>query len=268
MTHYVGVKGWGVGDILPELKQAALLCDSIVLRHIHGEEECKRYPETIGAIEMLQERGIVERGPDALYNVEKHEWLRAYSPDIVTDPYEAVRIRHMANSYSAAPAAGSVEIERDYLEKAADLYARLAALQLQDKGVTAVALLNRPAAQDPRLPTKRVDVVHIVLDRMPMPDASTPWEAILDWRNDPEARGKFASLRCWINRAVKSGDPLDELDDLLEAQLDEYSTYMRDQHKKFKRGRFETFCTALVQVLEELPKLKLSPLLDVVFHAE
>lgn len=267
MTRYVGVKGWGVGDILPELKRAALLCDSVILRHIHGENDCKKYPETIQAIEKLQELGIVVRGPDALYNVEKHEWLRSYPPEMVTDPYEVVRMRYVANSYSASPS--DVEsFKRTYLEEASDIYARVAALQLQDEGVTAVALLNRPATQGPLLPTKRGDVVRIVLDKIPMPDAATPWEAILDWRSDPEAHGRFAGLRCWINQAVKSDDPMDELKDQLEAQLEKYSTYMWVQHQRLQRGRFEIFCSALVQVLEGLPKIKLSPLLDVVFHAE
>jgi hypothetical protein len=39
MADLIGIKPWYTGDITEELKRAALLCDKLVVKHIHAQGE-------------------------------------------------------------------------------------------------------------------------------------------------------------------------------------------------------------------------------------
>ena len=267
MTRYVGVKGWGVGDISGELKRAAILFDQIALRHTHGEKDCEQYPETNHDIEWLRDRKIVVRGPEAVYDDERHPWLHSFPPTILSDPTNAVKsfiLKHLTDW----DVLSINEFEHQHFTAAADVYGRVAAVELQSEDTVALPLLATSTTTESCLPTRKADVLRVVYEGIPMPDETTPWQAILDFRNDDAAREQFVRLRCWINKSTRSEVSASEVRDELEALIAAYCTYMKGQHRRLAVGRLELFCTAVGECLDSFPLLKVSPMLKVLFRAE
>jgi hypothetical protein len=161
------------------------------------------------------------------------------------------------------------EFKQRHYSTSADVYARVAAVHLSELNCDDVALplLSTPIAPQSIVHAKKAEIISMVFNKIPIANDTTPWEAIIDWRNDPEARAKFARLRVWVNSASRGELSTAELSDSMEALLADYSAYMSDQHAKIGRGYWELTCTAVVKFLEELPRIKLSPALDVAFHA-
>src|SRR5207237_290614 len=103
----------------------------------------------------------------------------------------------------------------------------------------------------------RKTVLSVVLSAMPLPDESTPWEAILDFRGDPEVRRSLQRLRRWMTKAeIQQKDPRVvelELADLLEA----YSSHMRLHRIKTTKGRLEAVVTLAAEVVDALLRVGL-----------
>ena len=55
-----------------------------------------------------------------------------------------------------------------------------------------------------------------------LPIDNTPWQNILNFKNDTDNKGKFAGLRTWINNISKSSNSINELQDELEYKLYQY----------------------------------------------
>jgi hypothetical protein len=51
---------------------------------------------------------------------------------------------------------------------------------------------------------RKEEVVHFILDQLPQPDGGTPWEKIIEFRNDSNAKNKYYSLIKWMNSAAKA----------------------------------------------------------------
>jgi hypothetical protein len=263
-----------MGDIRSQLKQAALVCDHIALRHTHSEGDCSQFTETWRDIDVLKQTGVIVDAPDPFYDATKHPWLSTYPEHILTDPQQGIRnfiVRKIivpGQPVPFGPYESTDHYKERYFSDAAEVYSRVVAAQLQEMGARAVPLLSQLFRAHLVSSVESSEAVRIILDQFPLPAADTPLEAILDWRADPDAKQQFARLRVWINKNVRQKLSPAELQDEIESSLAEYASYMRLHHKKISRGRFELICSAIAEVLEALPKIKLSPLLDVAFHTE
>jgi hypothetical protein len=266
MSTMIAVKGWYRGDILGELKRAALLTDRIAIRHIHAEGECDKYPHVKSEIEWLKEKGVAVRAPDVKYDLNLHPWLRDYDRRIIEDPTSLRRMYTMTHLLDDDILTKGDEFEKNLYTEAASAFARAVSTLLTSDRQTAVPLLDTAEGGSSVLPTRKSAVARLVYDKVPMPSDDTPWEAILDWRDDDEAKAKFARLRAWINRASRSDAAVADIEDDLETALHEYGAYMRVQHTRLPTGRFEAICVAAAKFLEDLPKIKLSPLIEAVFR--
>ncbi|WP_139709017.1 hypothetical protein [Aeromonas allosaccharophila] len=109
-------------------------------------------------------------------------------------------------------------------------------------------------------------VLDLVLSSVPQPTNETPWEAIIDWRNDEEAKMKFRRLKNWMNKASDKKDlnPVHLKDEILHL-LDEYQQYMKIQNAKFSQGTLRTIVTTTAEVVESLAKLKIKSLAEMPF---
>ncbi len=266
MSTILAVKGWYTGDILGELKRAALLADKIAVRHVHAEGECDKFPHVKNEIEWLKAQGIAVPPPEVKYDVARYPWLKDYDRRIIEDPASLRRVYYMKHLMDDDVLEKGEKFEQELYVEAANAYARAASTLLTEENQTAVPMLPSEGVGHTNLPTKKSAVVRLSYDRLPMPDDQTPWDAILDWRSDDDAKGKFARLRTWINRASHADSTISEIEDDLESALYEYRTYMRVQHVRIPTGRFEAICTGAVKFLEELPKIKVSPLIEAVFR--
>ena len=72
-----------------------------------------------------------------------------------------------------------------------------------------------------------VDVYQVVLRNLPIPDDTTSFEQIIDFRNDAESREKIIALKNWINEMSKGNLSASELDDKLQYLANEYKRYTK-----------------------------------------
>jgi hypothetical protein len=140
-----------------------------------------------------------------------------------------------------------------------DIGSRNAASALrQTDPATVYVPLTRGTPLTPDASAGRAEVLRIIFEQLPLPGENTPWEAILDWRSDHEARTKYALLRTWINDIGRGTFTTADVEDQLIALLGTYTQYMQLQHKKFVRSRFEAIVLLVAEVLENLAHFKLS----------
>jgi hypothetical protein len=264
-----GIKAWSTGDISAELKRAALLCDELVIKHVHSEAYCDDFPDVKANIEYLMEKGIAVAAPSVSYDVGAHPWLADYDRAILEDPSRLVRRYAADHLFDPPHLYHAEEYKQQVYRSAGDAYARVAASILTEPDVAdAVPFLALPFATFAGIPTRRASVIRAIYDGIPFPGADTSWEAILDWRDDPAAVSAFKKLRAWVSKSSHSESSIAELAEELEVAMDEYSRYMKARHAKIASGRFEAICIGAAKVLEELPRIKLSPLLEAVFRPE
>jgi hypothetical protein len=74
------------------------------------------------------------------------------------------------------------------------------------------------------------DVIEISLKALPMPDYSTPWEQILEYRSDTDSRIKFSRLRHWMSKVAHTQNRPNEIEEEFETLVHEYSQHM-ELHK-------------------------------------
>jgi hypothetical protein len=106
--------------------------------------------------------------------------------------------------------------------------------------------------------TTETDVVRILIEQIPIPDDTTSWEAIMDYKQDEDNQGRMASLRKWIGKTVQSDlSPVyikAEIDDLLY----QYRKSL-DYHKiKYKKGVLQTIVVGTAEFIENSLKFKLT----------
>jgi len=97
--------------------------------------------------------------------------------------------------------------------------------------------------------------VEIVLRQLPQPDELTPWEAILEWRQDEEAQVRFRRLKRWLSNLVDDQKPKD-LEDELRYLIDEYVAYMRLHRMKANTGPIRMVLVQGAQLAENILKMK------------
>lgn len=99
------------------------------------------------------------------------------------------------------------------------------------------------------LSSPKSEVIKIVLDQIPIPNDSTPWEQIMDFRDDSDAKKKFRALRVWISEISRSDLPISEIEEKLEYLIDEYKEYMRIHQKEFTAGVLEAILVTVAETL-------------------
>lgn len=142
---------------------------------------------------------------------------------------------------------------------------RVLALQLESlTPVTAVSLLplystlpHPTLSSDfPKIP--KHDVVRIIINKLPIPSETTPWEAILDYRNDPETQKSLHALRRWIRKLSSENISPVEISDELETLIDEYQGHMKLHKMKANTETLEVILKIPFEILENLLKIKFS----------
>lgn len=103
---------------------------------------------------------------------------------------------------------------------------------------------------------KKVDVLNVVINSLPIPDELTSWEQILDFRSDPESRYKYLGLRNWMSEIARANLSPNEIEEKLEWLLYSYRKHMELHNLKFKKGVLETIVMSGAEFVENLIKLK------------
>lgn len=111
------------------------------------------------------------------------------------------------------------------------------------------------------------EVMEVILHNLPQPDESTPWEAILDWRNDDEAKLKLRRLRHWIDK-VSQRKELDfgHLQNEILSLIDDYRNHMKVHGFNTRSGVLRAIVTTTAEIFEDFVKLKWGKLCDLPFQ--
>ena len=106
--------------------------------------------------------------------------------------------------------------------------------------------------------SKKCDVMQIVINKLPLPDNMTPWEQIIDYRDDPENQKMLLALRRWIRKiSAENLSPI-EIEEELEWLINEFQNHMKLHKLKANTEILEVMVKAPLEIIEDLVKLKLS----------
>lgn len=137
---------------------------------------------------------------------------------------------------------------------------RALAIQLRrTASIDAVSLLPVPSADIDR-PASRVEVLRLILDVLPMPDDSVPWEAIIDFRSDVESLRRLKALRVWSSELARGQYKLFEAREKLEHLLSEYVAALAKHRLGTTTGRLEIVTTLAADLSNDLASFGIASL--------
>jgi hypothetical protein len=112
------------------------------------------------------------------------------------------------------------------------------------------------------------EVVKIALNALPVPDESTSWEQILEYRSDPDSRGKFLALRHWMSEVARAELTPAEVEEKFEYLIDQYQQHMRLHRMKTNVGTLETIVTTGAEFLGDLVSFKWGKAAEALFSLQ
>jgi hypothetical protein len=100
------------------------------------------------------------------------------------------------------------------------------------------------------------DVIEIVINHLPLPNDLVPWEALLEYRADPDSMTKFLALRNWMSDIGRANLTPSEIEEKLEYLIDRFEQHMRLHKLKANPSAFETVIVGSAEFLEHLAKFR------------
>lgn len=114
----------------------------------------------------------------------------------------------------------------------------------------------------------RAEVLRIAIDNIPVPDETTSWEKVWEFRSDKDSVGKLANFRVWVNELTRSNLPSNEIRDLLESKLADYRKSLEIHKIKFKLGFLEFVLGATREIIEHIAPWKSESPGKALFHVK
>jgi hypothetical protein len=111
--------------------------------------------------------------------------------------------------------------------------------------IDAIPIISGKLPELPRPSGGVEEVIKVAINHLPIPDDSTSWEQIIDFRNDPDTGVKFRRFRHWMNEIAKSTMTPIEIEQKLEYLLDEYQQHMEHHRMKTNASTLETILVSL-----------------------
>jgi hypothetical protein len=108
--------------------------------------------------------------------------------------------------------------------------------------------------------SNKSNIVQIVIDKLPIPSNETPWEKIIDYRNDERNQRNLLSLRRWIRKTTAENLSPVEIEEELEWLINEFRSHMELHKLKTNSGTLEVMVKTIPETIENLIKLKFSKL--------
>jgi len=159
------------------------------------------------------------------------------------------------------------------LEIARSLFCRLDSVTLrQFHNMDAFPIIDLIAPiknlSEPFISSRKAEILRILLNALPVPNDSVPWEQIFDYRKDPDSKERALSLRRWINKIHKVSDgdlSVPEIQDEAQWLMHQYQNHMNLHKMKVNLMTLEAIIKAPLEVLENLVRIKWSKLPDPLF---
>lgn len=252
---------------IQSLKQQALFFDKIGILNL---EDCLEYDldipnEQIQELQWLIEKGLIYNINDNLEGLPHTKTTRALSQ---LGLISSARISQLKEDIYKADS--SAMMEWDFATSMFEtVYLRLLAVKIELSGeANAVPLI--PFSNYIHIPveTKKIDVIRVSVKKLPAPDENTPWEKILEYRNDTEAQNNLLALRRWIRQFGKEELSAGEIEEELEVLINEYQKYMTLHNIKSTASIWESVIKVSLEAMENIATLKFSKLADILFTAK
>ena len=251
-------------EVVPALKRYLLLFDGIVV----GDE----VPGSVGGalkgqprheVSWLAEQGLVRPGLLDAKTVVKPAMDRMPAEErdrfveMLRSSYSAIgALKCDSNEEMVRRLAEDEGYRRQYAE-AYGLLARSSSLVLERvEGCTAIPVVGPMAVPSTRDEKSKPNVARVVIQELPIPDDATPWESILDFRQDLDSKRRLVSLQRWMANAAKSDVTERELSLELKELLYQYEQHMELHSIKYRRGVLQTVTTVLGDSLEHLSRFR------------
>jgi len=109
-------------------------------------------------------------------------------------------------------------------------------------------------------------VLSVILKELPVPDDRTAWEAVAEFREDPDASRKRARLHNWAKTLAKTNITASEVGDEIEAAMSEYTEHMRLHKIKSKRTTAEIVVVGAATLIEDMAKFRFGELAKRIFE--
>jgi hypothetical protein len=138
------------------------------------------------------------------------------------------------------------------------------ALDKNEDYTTVTTLPEADYAQELSNSTKR-DVVQVVISNLPLPDTVTPWEQIIDFRNDSDNKKNLLTLRRWIRKISVEEIRTAEVQEELEWLINEFESHMKLHKMKANTETLEVMVKAPFEIIENLINLKFSKIPEPLF---
>lgn len=270
MKELIGVAGSSDYELLMSLKREALIFHRIAIRiWLSYFKETQRRNGGMGEfqdeLEWLAEQGIVfepKYSDKALSSHEQYNELKSLKTTL-DKRYDEVSLRNkniplgidaeeLRELRSNSPS--RKEEGKLYLQTA-DLEKRLMSIALRElEGIDAVPILSAEAY--PETQASNAHILQIVLHAIPIPDATTSWEHIIEYRSDPDSYSKFLALRNWmIDISKKNLTPI-EIEQKLEFLINQYQQHVKLHRMKVNRGTLQTLVISTAEFMEDLIKVR------------
>lgn len=270
MGTYVAVTTSDFLEHPGSLKQAALLFDRVTVfelgSRLWGLERAGRRGDAAAAhlvveTEWLRDQGVL-CDPDPAFSKGMGEVVELVQGLIAQGlPRDEEALARMAPSVPLDVIRQLLLREAPSYDGLFGIWSRMYALEYRRQtGEDAVSLLAGQGSAAPRGSGPRDQVASVVLKVLPVPDELTPWQEILDFRADPEARGRYNALRRWMGRMSSDAGAREthEVEEELLELLHEYEAQMRLHRMKVSTGVAETILTASGELLDGLLRFRWS----------
>ena len=133
---------------------------------------------------------------------------------------------------------------------------RLMALIMETtKGVTAVTTFPYTEYTRELQNSSKSNVIQITINKLPLPNNETPWEQIIDYRNDSENQKNLLNLRRWIRKVSTENLLTAEIEEELEWLMNEFQNHMKLHKLKANTETLEMMVKAPLEIIEIIKKL-------------
>lgn len=274
-THEILSDGWN--SDFSNLKQQALLFDQIgvfslsplyktlqesidLFKQLAPEATTNKAESIITELQWLQQTGII-------FELTMKEEFQSQSMEnfaqiSVGQKFEDAKnlLKQIIDFQTSIPKYNTDEKSKaDLIKEQHFKIIRLMSIVMEaTKGITTVTTI--PYTEYTReLPnSSKSDVAQLVISKLPLPSNETPWEQIIDYRNDPENQNNFLGLRQWIRKISKDELSKAEIEDEIEWRINEFQNHMKLHKMKANAETLEVMVKAPLEIIENLIKFKLS----------
>jgi hypothetical protein len=114
-------------------------------------------------------------------------------------------------------------------------------------------------------PLSTTPAVSVVLESLPVPDDSVPWEQIVDFRSDEQTRFHVLALRQWMRKVSTELNDRSLIREELEYLKAAYSEHLRFHKMKTRTSVWEVILTVPAELIEHLVRFKTAAALKTMF---